>query len=147
MPVNTSYLESTPTVLSGLSLNGTGTISALTIKGVSTISAAALTLDSTLSVGGAITGSAAATLNSTLSVGGAVTMQGAAQVRSAFTALGWAYAGLFFSSTTTAQSLVTSKMSQNGQIMFSILSLTSNGCEMGYRSGNTVYKWSSDLAG
>lgn len=94
-----------------------------------------------------VTFTGAATLTSTLSVGGAVTMQGAAQVRSAFTGIGWVYGSVFISSSTTAQSGATSKISQQGQIYFSVLSLTSNGGEMGFRSGNTVYRFASVAVG
>ena len=93
----------------------------------------------------AVTG--AQTLSSTLSVAGAVTMQSTAQVRSAFTGIGWVYGGVFISSATTAQSGATSKISQQGQMYFSVLSLTSNGGEFGFRSGNTVYRFASDSVG
>lgn len=111
-----------------------------------TVQAQDLVATSTLSAPTAtLTG--AVTLQSTLSVAGAVTMQGAAQVRSAFTGLGWVYGGVFISSATTAQSGATSKISQQGQIYFSVLSLTSNGGEFGFRSGNTVYRFASVAVG
>lgn len=116
-------LDSTPTVFSSLSVAG-----AVTMQG-------------------ALTQAGAQTLSSTLSVAGAVTMQGAAQVRSAFTGIGWVYGGVFISSATTAQSGATSKISQQGQMYFSVLSLTSNGGEFGFRSGNTVYRFASIAVG
>lgn len=93
----------------------------------------------------AITG--ALTLSSTLSVAGAITAQGAIQANSVVTAAGWLAAGVFISSQTTAQSGATSKVSQQGQLYFSVLSLTSNGGEFGFRSGNTVYRFASVAVG
>ena len=137
-----STLSAAATTLSGaVTLNST-----LSVGGAITASAA-VTGNSTLSVGGAITASAGVTANSTASIGGAVTMQSTAQVRSAMTAIGWLYAGVFISSATTAQSGATSKISQQGQMYFSVLSLTSNGGEIGFRSGNTVYRFASTEVG
>lgn len=59
---------------------------------------------------------------------------------------GWLSAD-FISSSTTNQSLATAKIPNQGQLAFSILSLTSNGAEFGVRSGNTVYRWFSDAVG
>lgn len=53
---------------------------------------------------------------------------------------------IFASSATTAQSGATAKLGQ-GQLYFSVLSLTSNGGEFGFRSGNTVYRFFSDAVG
>lgn len=106
------------------------TLKAEDMVGTSTLSTAAFT-------------TATLTATSTASVGGAVTMQSTAQVRSALTAIGWLYAGVFISSATTAQSGATSKISQQGQLYFSVLSLTTNGGEFGFRSGNTVYRFAS----
>ena len=55
-------------------------------------------------------------------------------------------ASVIASSSTTAQSGATAKLGQ-GQLYFSVLSLTSNGGEFGFRSGNTVYRFSSDAVG
>jgi hypothetical protein len=54
--------------------------------------------------------------------------------------------GLLISSSTTAQSASSVKIPNQGQIVFSILSLTTNGAAMYYRSGNSVYGWASGLA-
>lgn len=53
----------------------------------------------------------------------------------------------FISSSTTAQSGATARIPNQGQLYFSVLSLTSNGAELGFRSGNTVYRFFSDAAG
>ena len=50
------------------------------------------------------------------------------------------------SSSTTAASGATAKLG-DGQLYFSVLSLTSNGGEFGFRSGNTTYRFSSTLVG
>ena len=54
--------------------------------------------------------------------------------------------GLLISSATTAQSASSAKIPNQGQIVFSILSLTTNGAAMFFRSGNSVYGWPSSLA-
>lgn len=110
------------------------TLKAEDVVGTSTLSTAAFT-------------TATLTATSTASVGGAVTMQSTAQVRSALTAVGWLYGDVFISSSTTAQSGATSKVSQQGQMYFSVLSLTTNGGEFGFRSGNTVYRFASVAVG
>jgi len=51
-------------------------------------------------------------------------------------------ATVYASSATTAQSGATAKLGQ-GQLYFSVLSLTTNGGEFGFRSGNTVYRFAS----
>ena len=138
MAVNTESLDDGKyTTLSSISV----------VASRATVQAQDITATSALSVGGAVTMQGAQTFNSTLSVAGAVTMQSTAQVRSSLTAIGWLYAGVFISSATTAQSGATSRISQQGQIYFSVLSLTSNGGEIGFRSGNTVYRFASDLVG
>ena len=53
--------------------------------------------------------------------------------------------GLLISSATTAQSASSTKIPNQGQIVFSILSLTTNGAAMYYRSGNSVFGWASNL--
>jgi len=130
MPVNTAYLESVPTVLSGLSLNGTGSLSALTVTSTTVVSS---------------TVSAATIVGPTISTTGAVNV--ANFQASNETVSGWLYAGVFLSSATTAASGATSKISQQGQLYFSVLSLTSNGGEFGFRSGNTVYRFASVAVG
>lgn len=47
-----------------------------------------------------------------------------------------------FSSGTTAQSASTAKVGQ-GQVLFSVLSLTTNGAALYFRSGNSTYVWPS----
>lgn len=132
MPVNTSALDDGQYIThSSLSV----VASRATIKAVDVVATGVA----------AITG--ALTLSSTLSVAGAITAQGAIQANSAVTAAGWLYAGVFISSATTAQSGATSRVSQQGQLYFSVLSLTSNGGEIGFRSGNTVYRFPSSLVG
>lgn len=54
---------------------------------------------------------------------------------------------ILISSATTSASGATAKMPNQGQISFSILSNTTNGAELCYRSGNTVYRWPSSLVG
>jgi hypothetical protein len=51
--------------------------------------------------------------------------------------------GLLISSATTAQSNSTAKIPNQGQIVFSILSLTTNGAAIYFRSGNSTYAWPS----
>ncbi len=132
MPANTEALDDGKFVtMSSISVVGSrATVRAqdLTVTGV-----------------GALTG--ALTLSSTLSVAGAITAQGAIQANSAVTAAGWLYGGVFISSATTAQSGATSRISQQGQLYFSVLSLSTNGGEFGFRSGNTVYRFPSSLVG
>lgn len=59
---------------------------------------------------------------------------------------GFLSAPQFISSLTTAQSASSAKVTNQGQIVFSILSLTTNGAALYYRSGNSVYGWPSSLA-
>lgn len=59
---------------------------------------------------------------------------------------GW-FSADFISSSTTAQSGATAKLPNQGQLYFSVLSLTSNGGEFGFRSGNTVYRFASIAVG
>ena len=110
---NTDYQETTPTVFSSVSLNGTGTLSALTVTASSQ----------------SLTGGIQASV---------LTAKGSA---------GFIFANHFISSVTTNQSGATSKVSVQGQLYFSVLSLTTNGAEFGIRSGNTVYRWPSSLVG
>lgn len=67
--------------------------------------------------------------------------------RSAASVLAVSYGHLsspgFISSTTTNQSPSTTKVTNQGQIVFSILSLTTNGAAMFYRSGNSTYVFES----
>lgn len=58
---------------------------------------------------------------------------------------GW-LASDFISSSTTAQSASSAKIPNQGQIVFSVLSLTTNGAAIYFRSGNSVYGWPSSLA-
>lgn len=51
-------------------------------------------------------------------------------------------AGLIMSSGTTAQSASTTKVT-DGQLIFSVLSLTTNGAALYFRSGNSTYVWPS----
>ena len=143
MTVNTAYMDDGQftTGSSFSAVASRATVKAQDVVATSVLSTAALTVQNAGTYNGA------ATFASTVSVAGAVTMQSTAQVRSALTAVGWLYASVFISSSTTAQSLVTSKVSQQGQIAISILSLTSNGAQMGVRSGNTVYIFESTAQG
>ena len=50
------------------------------------------------------------------------------------------------SSSTTAASGATAKLG-DGQLFFSVQSLTSNGGEFGFRSGNSVYRFASVAVG
>ena len=128
------------------------------LSGAATTISGAATLVSTLSVGGVTTHTSAARLpagsailpgvgfNSEVSLG--FFRSAASQVQQSygtFNATGIS-ATVIASSSTTAQSGATAKLGQ-GQLYFSVLSLTSNGGEFGFRSGNTVYRFSSDLAG
>ena len=138
--LNGGGVFSSVSVVNGTSVNTL--VANSTISAVGTTSLGVLVVNSTISAVGA-TSLGVGTLNSTLSAGGAVTFQSTAQVRSALTGIGWVYGGVFISSATTAQSGATSKISQQGQLYFSVLSLTSNGGEFGFRSGNTVYRFAS----
>lgn len=61
---------------------------------------------------------------------------------------GFLSAPQFISSQTTNQSASSAKVTNQGQIVFSILSLTTNGAAMYYRSGNSVFGWpSSNVVG
>lgn len=51
-------------------------------------------------------------------------------------------AGIMLSSATTAQSASTAKVADT-QFIFSVLSLTTNGAALFYRSGNSTYSWPS----
>lgn len=134
MPANTNYLDSTPTVFSSVSLNGSG----------ATLNALNAVVGSTLSAGGAVT------FGSSLSVAGAVTMQGTQTFASGQTAT---FNGpvafrsrTYVSSGTTAQSLVSTKV-LDGQFIFSIQSLNTNGMALGLRSGNSVWIFRSSELG
>lgn len=81
------------------------------------------------------------TVVSTASVGGAVTLQGNTTSSGTITTLALSGTRLF-SSATTNQSASTVKVA-NGQIVFSILSLTTNGAAMFFRSGNSTYVFES----
>lgn len=59
---------------------------------------------------------------------------------------GWFSADLI-SSSTTGVSGATARLANQGQLFFSVLSVTSNGAEFGFRSGNTVYRFFSDAVG
>ncbi len=48
---------------------------------------------------------------------------------------------------TFATSFTTASISTQGQLYFSVLSLTTNGAELGFRSGNTIYKFFSTGVG
>lgn len=132
MPANTEALDDGKYVtMSSLSV----VASRATVRTTDLVVAGNQTLTGTLSI------------TSNLSVGGTTTLQGAARANSVLTAAGWLYGGVFISSATTAQSGATSKVSQQGQLYFSVLSLDTNGGEFGFRSGNTVYRFVSDLVG
>ena len=51
------------------------------------------------------------------------------------------------SAQTFATSFTTASITTQGQVYFSILSLTTNGAEFGIRSGNTIYKFQSTAVG
>lgn len=70
----------------------------------------------------------------------------AASFSGALTSAATLTAPTFVSSTTTSQSGATASLGQ-GQLFFSVLSLTTNGAEFGFRSGNTVYRFFSDAVG
>ena len=82
------------------------------------------------------------TVNSVASIGGAFTGQGGATINSGTTLSALGITGIFTSSLTTAQSAATAKI-VNGQVIFSVLSLTTNGAALYYRSGNSTYVWPS----
>ncbi len=134
-----------------------------------TIAAQDVVATSTLSVGGAVTlsgtsvaalavgvGSGAAigpTLYFTSEVSLGFYRSGTSQMAQSFGTFNTAATGgiafnrlALQSSSTTAQSGATAKLG-DGQLYFSVLSLTSNGGEFGFRSGNTVYRFSSTLVG
>ncbi len=146
-----------------------------TLKAQDVIAASVLSTDGTLTVGGAATflaGFAGSTSTATFlatNVGAGVaiapTRYFTSEVslglyRSAVSQIAQSYGtfntaaagGIAFnrlalqSSSTTAQSGATAKLG-DGQLYFSVLSLTSNGGEFGFRSGNTVYRFSSTLVG
>ncbi len=53
----------------------------------------------------------------------------------------------FYSLSTLSASQTTTSMVTQGILYFSVLSLTSNGAEIGLRSGNTVYRFPSVSVG
>lgn len=148
MPVNTGYIESGPAVFSSISLNGSGaTLTALTV------SASSLTVSGTVFFA---TGQQSVGLQ--INTGGWINVPDGTVIRPSFEYTSEASLGLYrsaasimalsygffsapglISSVTTAQSASSAKVTQQGQIIFSILSLTTNGCQMFYRSGNSVY--------
>lgn len=69
---------------------------------------------------------------------------GASQVNLSY---GWFTAPNFVSGTTLGASQTTASLKTQGAFYFSVNSLTTNGGEFGFRSGNTVYKFASIAAG
>ena len=148
MAVNTAQLDGT-TVLSGLSLNGP---SSATLAASDGTFGGNLTVQGTSTFVGATTNSAAEYLPDG-------TASAPSQAYTSEKSLGWYRSGasvealsygtldlrggaLAFSSGTTAQSAATAKVGQ-AQMIFSILSLTTNGAAIYFRSGNSTYVWPS----
>ena len=147
------------------------TMSSLSLVGSrATLAAQDVVATSTLSVGGTITMSAstispsAVRVNSGAAIGPTLAMTSEVSLgfyRSAasqialsygtFNATGVSASGvlaataILISSATTAQSAASAKIPNQGQIVFSILSLTTNGAAIFYRSGNSVFGWPSSL--
>jgi len=145
MTVNTAQLgDGQYVTTSSISITGgpsRSTLKAEDLVGTSTLSTAALTVatlvaTSTASIGGATTQTGALTTNSTISAVGQVSV-GLFQANSKAT-----FAGAIISSATTAQSASTAKV-LDGQLIFSILSLTTNGAALFYRSGNSTFVFES----
>jgi len=145
MTVNTAQLgDGQYVTTSSISITGgpsRSTLKAEDLVGTSTLSTAALTVatlvaTSTASIGGATTQTGALTTNSTISAVGQVSV-GNFQVNSKAT-----FAGAIISSATTNQSASTAKVLA-GQLIFSILSLTTNGAALFYRSGNSTFVFES----
>lgn len=153
MPSNTTNLEGY-TVYSSVSLNGSG----------ATLKAKDIVVGSTLSVGGTVTLSATTlTVNAVLVGSGAAlgpTLAPSSEVslglyRSGASVLALSYGtfdtsagGLAFKtlagkSAWTAGSSGTTLTIADGQFQFSILSNTTNGGTIRYRSGNTIYTFAS----
>lgn len=144
MAVNTPQLGDGQFVTtSSISVTGgpsRSTLKAEDVVGTSTLSTAALTVatlvaTSTVSAGGAATFSAAVVANSTISAVGQTSV-GLFQANSKVTLAG----AIVLSSHTTNQSAATAKV-LDGQMIFSVLSLTTNGAALYYRSGNSTYVW------
>lgn len=144
----TGYLESSAAVFSAISLNGSGATldagavvaSTISVSGAITISGATISPSAVRVASGAAIGPTVA-FTSEVSLG---FYRSAASV--AALSYGFLSAPGLISSVTTAQSASSAKVTQQGQIIFSILSLTTNGAAMYYRSGNSVYGWPSSLA-
>ena len=127
---------------SSLSITGgpsRSTVKAEDLVGSSTISTPSLAVTAiSASAISVVNGTSVNTLvaNSTISAVGQVSV-GNLQVNSKVT-----LAGVMISSATTAQSASTAKM-LNNQFIFSVLSLTTNGAAIYYRSNNSTYVWAS----
>lgn len=103
-------------------------------------------VDSSLSAGLLTAGGAGTALMPNLRMGSEVSLgfyRSAASI--AALSYGFLQAPAFISSSTTNQSASSAKITNQGQIVFSILSLTTNGAAMYYRSGNSVFGWASNL--
>ncbi len=130
MAVNTSNLEGY-TVFSSVSLNGSGaTLQAKDFKG------------STLSLSGTATISALSSAKTFIAQEVWASILSGAVKASQLT---MPASGLYFSSGTTAQSASTAKVG-DGQFIISVLSLTTNGAALYYRSGNSTWVWPSSGA-
>lgn len=135
----TSVLSSALLKLSTLTVNSTASIGgAVTLQGALTANNAA-----TFSRISVVAGTSVNTLvvNSTISAVGQVSA-GLAQFNSKVTFAG---GPIILSSATTAQSASTAKV-LDGQLIFSILSLTTNGAAMYLRSGNSTWVFESSGA-
>lgn len=174
MPVNTDYLESSPAVFSSVSLNGSGaTLSAKAIIGSNlstsgkvvtpdgTALAPTQTFASEQSLG--IYRSAASRIaisygqltiadgTSTLPGLGTGSEVSLGLYRSAASVLALSYGhfqgSISYSGLTAGTSATTAAQTVQGSIRISVLSLSTNGAEIAFRSGNTTYKFISSLVG
>lgn len=167
---NTDYLESTPAVFSSISLNGSGgTLSALAIVGsnlstsgkvvvpAGTAIAPTVTFASEQSLG--LYRSAASRL--ALSYGQFTTGNGTAILpglgfasevslglyRSAASVMALSYghlqAAISWSGMTASTSATTANQTVQGSLRVSVLSLTTNGAQIAFLSGNTTYLFNS----
>ena len=156
MAQNTNQLEDY-TVFSSVSLNGSGaTLKALDIV-ASTFSATGtnkFAVVSASTVSGAVvttqSGTAVAPSNAFLSeVSLGLYRSAASQIAMSYgtlTATGFVFTKLAGSAFTVASS-ATTRTFADGSFEFSILSLTSNGAQLAFRSGATIWKFASTSAG
>lgn len=146
MAVNTTLLDGT-TVLSGLSLAGP---SSATLAASDGTFGGNVTIQGTLTQVGAVTQTAPEYLGDGTALAPSQSYasekslgfyrSGASTEAVSYGTFDLTSARLAFSSGTTAQSASTVKVGQ-GQMIFSILSLTTNGAAIYFRSGNSTYVW------